>query len=838
MHAVKKESSTTTKVRAVFDASAKSSSNASLNDTLLVGPTIHSSLVDVLLRFRLHQIALTADVSKTYRAIELVESDQDLHRFVWRSDPSDHLKDYRMTRVTFGVSASSFVANMSVKHNALDNALEFPKAANAVETSFYVDDCLTGAESVKEAMDLYQQLLDFFAKGGFFLRKWNSSDRHVLCHIKPEFQDTQSIHHIPSTDEYTKTLGIEWNASMDHFRLTVASLQETNNMTKRTLVSDIAKTFDVLGWFSQSIIKVKILLQRVWELKIGWDDLLPQDIHRLLFQWRSELHLLTERHIPRCYYPKHVDIDSIELHGFCDASEDAYAGVVYLRSQDRRGNVYISLVISKTKVAPIKRLTIPRLKLCGANLLAQLLHHTRQALSIPTEYVFAWTDSTIVLNWLVGNPCRFKTFVGNRVSRIMQLIPPDHWNHVRSPENPADCSSRGLLPSELVNHDLWWNAPDWLRQPSTNWPTQPVLHSSELLAIEERDICLHTVNKSTTPVLPLKQFSSFTHLKRVTTWIHRFVDNCRCKRQGRGISLYLSTSELVISESYWISLAQQEAFAPEIEALKNDESLPKSSRLFSLHPFLDSSGLLLVGGRSRNAQMSFSLIHPVILPGKHPITSLLISSEHHRLMHAGPTLLAASLNRRYYITSCRNIVRSITRGCVTCRRPSARPKHQILGQIPAERLTPDSVFDRVGLDYAGPFILKYGSIRKPTFVKAYICLFVSLSIKAVHLELASDLTKDTFITAFRRFIARRGKPSLIWSDHGTHFLGAARELKEFITFFQNQKTRCHLRILCHAKHYVEIHPGTHTSLWWTMGGRSQECKDTSEMCDWRNEAHL
>ena len=254
MHAVKKESSTTTKVRAMFDASAKSSSNASLNDTLLIGPTIHSSLVDVLLLFRLHQIALTADVSKMYRAIELVESDQDLHRFVWRSDPRDHLKDYRMTRVTFGVSASSFVANMSVKHNALDNDLEFPKAANAVETSFYVDHCLTGADSVEEAMDLYQQLLDLFAKGGFFLRKWNSSDPHVLCNIKSELQDTQSIHHIPSPDEYTITIGIEWNASMDHFRLTVASLQETNNMTKRTLVSDIAKTFDVLGWFSPSML--------------------------------------------------------------------------------------------------------------------------------------------------------------------------------------------------------------------------------------------------------------------------------------------------------------------------------------------------------------------------------------------------------------------------------------------------------------------------------------------------------------------------------------------------------------------------------------------------------
>ena len=208
---------------------------------------------------------------------------------------------------------------------------------------------------------------------------------------------------------------------------------------------------------------------------------------------------------------------------------------------------------------------------------------------------------------------------------------------------------------------MWWNAPDWLRQLSANWPTQSALPSSESLA-EEKDICLHIVANNPTPFILLKQFSSFAHLKCVNAWIQRFVDNCRRKRQDRATLLYLSSSELILSESNWTSLAQRQSFAPEIEALKNDESLHKSSHLFSLHPFLDLSGLLRVGGRGRNAQMSFSLIHPVILPGKHPITSLLISSEHRRLMHVGPTLLAASLNRRYYTTSCPNIVRSITRG--------------------------------------------------------------------------------------------------------------------------------------------------------------------------------
>ena len=250
IHAVKKESSTTTKIRAVFDASAKSASSISLNDTLQVGPTVHSPLIDVLMRFRMHRIALIADVSKMYRAIELDGPDRDLHRFVWRSNPDDPLKDYRMTRVTFGISASSFAANMSVKQNALDHKMEFPKAADVVETSFYVDDCLTGAESTTEAIQLHHQLVELFSKGGFLLRKWNTSDPEVLNHIDPDLRDLQPTHSIPVPEDYTKTLGIQWNANLDHFRLAVTSIDTGTNMTKRALVSDIAKTYDVLGWFA------------------------------------------------------------------------------------------------------------------------------------------------------------------------------------------------------------------------------------------------------------------------------------------------------------------------------------------------------------------------------------------------------------------------------------------------------------------------------------------------------------------------------------------------------------------------------------------------------------
>ena len=193
-----------------------------------------------------------------YRAIRLTDIDKDFHRFVWRSSPTAPLLDFRMTQVTFGVSSSSFIANMCVKQNALDFGLEHPNAAKVVNESFYVDDCLTGSDSPEGAVELHHELLVLFVKEGFLQRKWNASDPSVLQHIDPDLQDIQCTFSISVPESYTKTLGIKWNSSTDHFHLTVVDLPQVNGLIKRALISDIAKTFDVLGWYSPTIMKVKI----------------------------------------------------------------------------------------------------------------------------------------------------------------------------------------------------------------------------------------------------------------------------------------------------------------------------------------------------------------------------------------------------------------------------------------------------------------------------------------------------------------------------------------------------------------------------------------------------
>ena len=254
------------------------------------------------------------------------------------------------------------------------------------------------------------------------------------------------------------------------------------------------------------------------------------------------------------------------------------------------------------------------------------------------------------------------------------------WHNWRKPS---------LYPSELVELDLWWDGPRWLCLPQSQWPSQL---EEVPVSTEEREVCLHIAEY---PLLPIIESSSFIRLKRVTAWIFRFVKNCKLCRESRNpMRGYISVQELVNAVERWILWAQRSSFPREISDIaKGKQEMYKASPLLPLHPFLDDTGLLRVGGRISRADFSYSIRHPLILPGNHPLTKLIVKSEHLRLLHAGPTLLMNSLSRRYHIISARKVVRSIARGCVPCRRISARPTPQLMGQLPPERLIPGFVFD-------------------------------------------------------------------------------------------------------------------------------------------------
>ena len=325
-----------------------------------------------------------------YRAVELSPPDRDLHRFVWRPDQTSELQDFRMTRVTLGVAASPYAAVQALQQTATDFGQNYPLANSHLFQSFYVDDCLTGADSPQ--VKLQQQLL---LQGGFDLCKWRSSSSEVMQVIPEDLHEQSQLKSIAddSTIQPQKALGMHWDAFKDCLFISVGSLNQQTT-TKRSLVSDIARTFDVLGWLSPAMILMKILFQHLWELKLEWDEEVPHDLQQKHLLWRNQLPLLKD-------FPFNRSGDTIlnsELHGFSDASEDAYSAVVYLRTTYDTGTPTMALVAAKTKVAPLKWQSIPRLELCGAQLLAKLLTKVRNALNIDLNHVFAWSDSTIVLH--------------------------------------------------------------------------------------------------------------------------------------------------------------------------------------------------------------------------------------------------------------------------------------------------------------------------------------------------------------------------------------------------------------------------------------------------------
>ena len=294
----------------------------------------------------------------------------------------------------------------------------------------------------------------------------------------------------------------------------------------------------------------------------------------------------------------------------------------------------------------------------------------------------------------------------------------------------------------------------------------------------------------------LEQISSFYRLRRVKAWIFQFVHNCCAGKTQQAMRKgTLKTDELISAEERWIASALQMVYPEELSILQAGKEL-HNKQLLPLRPFIDPRGLVRVGSRIGLSKQPYERCHPLIISNKHLLTKLIIRAKHIRLLHAGPTLLAASLTRRFHIQGGRRIICSITRQCVVCRRTATKPGLQLLGQLPPDRLSPGPVFDRVGVDYTGPIMVKSGSPRKPFVTKAYVCMFVSFTVKAVHLEPVSELTTASFIATLRRFMARRGKPIVIWSDHGTNFVGTAKEIKELYALLKTYEMNSQVAEFC------------------------------------------
>ncbi|XP_073942509.1 uncharacterized protein [Choristoneura fumiferana] len=783
-HCVLRPSSTSTPLRVVFDGSSKTSTNVSLNDILLTGRKLHQDIFKIISKFRLYDVCFSADVSKMYRAVLIRPEERIYQHILWRDSPSEPMRTYELKTNTYGLRSAPYVAVRTMHQLARDEQERFPDACQVLLQGFYVDDLLWSCQSELEACKLQDELMTLLGSGGFDLKKWASNCPNLLTRMQSD-QVTAINFQDDTLSCSVKVLGLIWLPSCDSFSFNYNLTDDY--FTKRSVLKLLASIFDPVGFISPCTFVAKCIMQDLWKLNLDWDESLPVELHNKWSRFITDLPALSKLRIER-----HVLIPNFktaQLVAYCDASSLGYASCVYLRSVDSKGNVKVRLLASKSKVAPIKPISIPRLELMSAVLLSKLVKFVVQNINDFELSIIALSDSTVVLSWLQTPPHKLKLFVSNRVSQITEVVPPSCWHHVSSEHNAADVCSRGALPAQLVDKCTeWLHGPAWLTDSPNNWPTNIFYVKTTDVIPEMKSntdtFSFNSCDKGFNNDLEetFNKISSFIKLQRVMAWCFRFLNNCKLKFPEKYFGP-LKTLELKKSHDTIIRVIQSNHFSVEIKLLENNNYVPTMRKLA---PFIDALGCLRVGGRIAHANLPFDAKHPILLPKKCHVTKTIIKHYHEFYMHTGPRTLQGILCKKYWIVGARCLIRSVLSKCLKCFKCRPLNLQPGMGTLPASRVNPDKVFNHVGCDIGGPFYVKESSRRNAKQYKAYLIIFVCFSTKLVHCEILTELSCDAFLASFDRFVSRRGLCSCLYSDCGKNFIAAAKHLKDVHAFLKSR----------------------------------------------------
>lgn len=737
----------TTPTRPVFDASCKNGRAPSLNECLEKGPNLLDFIPSILMRFREGKLGITSDIRKAFLMVGIKEEDRDFLRFLWWQDQEQKtLKIFRHRRVVFGLNCGPFLLSAVIEMHL--NAVEEDKRAVASKllSSLYVDNCVTSVDSYEEYEYFKEEATKLMADCKMELRLWTCSGEESGVGL---YSSCERGLETGRENQLQSVLGLRWDRFEDSLSCVLDLDQKPERLTKRKLLSLAHKIFDPLGFFSPVLICANLILQETWLLKTGWDEELSSELCSRFGNWYEELHKLKNCDIPRNMTGKVSDRSSWEIHTFCDASKDAYATVVYLRTEVNGVNgVSVQLMQSKSRVAPVKsKKTIPRLELLACVLGARLTDVIKKALALENVPIVYWTDSSTALAWIQRND-EWGTFVGNRVREIVRLSNSECWRHVPGHCNPADLPSRGCSPTKLLE-SRWWEGPIWLKDTPDTWPSgSSECNLEEILAEKKKIQILSLVSMIKDSPWYTKR-SSFSSNVRIIGWMRRFINNCSKNEPKSG---FLKVQELKEAELILIKLVQDvfEKVNGSVNGIKVEK---------------DNAGLLRVSTKLLYRKDTLDFRSPILLPHRHPIVDQLIREIHVLNGHAGVQLTLSQIREKYWILQGRKAVRRITQNCVTCRRFTSKKVEVTTAALPEDRVKTAKVFEIVGVDLAGPLYLKERE-------KAYIVLFTCGVFRCIHLEVVKSLSTEAFLDALSRFMSRRGRPAIIYSDNGTNFVGA------------------------------------------------------------------
>nr|XP_041630523.1 uncharacterized protein LOC121501956 [Drosophila kikkawai] len=780
------------KVRLVFDAAAKVG-GTSLNSALDKGPQHYKPLPAVLFHFREGAVGVCGDIKEMFHHVLIRPEDRCSQRFLWRDGNDDRDPDvYEMNVMTFGAACSPSTAHYVKTLNALKFRDSDPRAVKAIIDHHYVDDYVDSFATESEAIAVSTRVKEIHAEAGFELCQFSSSSPIVEAALGPPGR----VKSVGWGEAEQKILGMRWQVATDDFRFNVeyhrvpeSVLSGDRVPTKREYLSLLMSTFDPLGFLCCLMITAKLLLREIWRQKIQWDEPLPEEIGRAFAAWRRQMDAVGQFRCPRHYFG-HGAVRTIELHVFVDASQSAFAAVAYWRVMYEDGKVLASFVCAKTKCAPMRTMSIPRLELQAAVLGTRLINTIKEEHSVDISETVLWTDSKTVLRWIGSTHRRYKQFVGNRVAEILESSEVSQWRWVPTADNAADDASRSQNKADLSPESRWLSGPAFLRQPASGWPvpeegTERVPDASDDEEMPS-EFALVATNEF---VIPFQRFSSFSRLVRTTAWVLRFARWCR--RQRSELEEYgLTAKECEAAENLLVRQAQLESFPDEMRSAKHGKEVASSSEIRGLAPYMDEHGVLRVHGRVDAALcMPYSARRPVILSHRHSLTEMIVRHFHAQMKHQNVDATIAQIRTRFWVTKMRRMLKEVISSCYECKLQRTRPMPPIMAPLPEDRLEAGGwPFKYTGLDYFGPLLVTVARHRE----KRWVALFTCLTTRAIHLELAHDLSTDSCIIAIRNFVCRRGPVHRLRSDNGKNFVGADREARRFGDVFETERIQSEL----------------------------------------------
>ena len=574
-----------------------------------------------------------------------------------------------MTRHVFGeiwCASSSTFALRQVLKDTLDVD---PMVENLVKRSFNVDNCLQSHPERETIMDLLKKTVKLLDSRGFHLTKFVVNNVFLLNQL-PEKECGGKVM-LVKRETSSKVLGVNWDVAEDAFKFENSSHQPIGGITRRRMLSCLSAIYDPLGLINPLIVQGKLVLQQAMQSKISWDEEVSSLLQKKWNNWLSALDSVTELKISRCIKPHDFNDAHVDLHHFSDASQLAYGSCSYLRCVNRTGEVHVSLIMSKSRVAPIKSITIPCLELQAAVLSARIDSLLLEELDLTLGLSYFWTDSEIVIKYIHNESRRFQVFVANRVSIIHQLTAVEQWNFLPGYQNPADLLTSG---EKMQDHDkeVWLQGPPFLHNYKDSWFSESKV---SIKSLSEQDPEVKNVACMTTSIQVsvweqlFKQYSSWYLLKRAVAWLLRYKQYLQNdKKCLKGV---LTVGEIEQAEKIILKSVQVACFKDELNMLSKGQGITSKSKIISLDPKIDADGLLRVGGRLKNARVPHDFKNPVILPNDHPVARL-IAQQFYNVAHCGSEWVTSEIRKHYWITKVRVLLKSVANYCMFCKRMFAR----------------------------------------------------------------------------------------------------------------------------------------------------------------------